>query len=128
ERYGDEFVELLIDDMHERGHSSRTALSVVHGACVARAREAGVGATPLGASEQVDASMTTLVWALGVCFLVGITIWSQVVIGWRWEPPSGHAVAVAMVLMSAAAASVSALALVAAIPIAWTLVGALARH
>ena len=101
-RYGDEFVELLVEDLRERRRSLPLTADVLRGATVARLREAGVGDQPLVPSEQVDASMTTLVWSLAVCFLVGVAMWSQVVVGWRWEPPSGHAVAVAMVLMSSA--------------------------
>lgn len=126
-RYGDEFVELLVEDMSDRPRSLPLTADVVRGATVARLREAGIGNQPLGPSEQVDASMTTLVWSLAACFLVGVAMWSQVVVGWRWEPPSGPAVAVAMVLMSAAVAVLCALAVAASVPIVWTLVRSVAR-
>jgi hypothetical protein len=126
-RYGDEFVELLIDDLRERRHSLSLTANVVRGATVARLREAGVGDQPLVPPEQVDASITTLVWSLAACFLFGVAMWSQVVVGWRWEPPSGHAVAFAMVLMSLAVAILGALAIAASVPIAWTLVRSVAR-
>jgi hypothetical protein len=126
-RYGDEFVELLVQDLRERRRSLPLTADVLRGATVARLREAGVGNRPLGPPEQVDASMTTLVWSLAVCFLVGVAMWSQVVVGWRWEPPSGRAVAVAMLLMSAAVAVLCALAALASVPIVWTLVRSVAR-
>jgi hypothetical protein len=113
--------------LRERRRSLPLTADVLRGATVARLREAGVGDQPLGPPEQVDASMTTLVWSLATCFLVGVAIWSQVVVGWRWEPPSGHAVAVAMVLMSAAVAILCALAALASVPIVWTLVRSVVR-
>jgi hypothetical protein len=126
-RYGDEFVELLVEDLRERRRSLPLTADVLRGAAVARLREAGVGVQPLGYPDQVDASITTLVWSLAACFLVGVAMWSQVVVGWRWEPPSGHAVAVAMVLMSAAVAILCALAVAASVPIVWTLVRSVGR-
>jgi hypothetical protein len=126
-RYGDEFVELLVEDLRERRRSLPLTVDVLRGATVARLREAGLGDQPLGAPEQVDASVGTLVWSLAACFLVGVAMWSQVVIGWRWEPPSGPAVAVAMVLMSAAVAILSVLAALASVPILWTLARSVAR-
>jgi hypothetical protein len=126
-RYGDEFVELLVEDLRERRRSLPLTADVLRGATVARLREAGVGDRPLGPLEQLDASMTALVWSLAACFLVGVAMWSQVVVGWRWEPPGGHAVAIAMVLMSAAVATLCALAVLASVPIVWTLVRSVAH-
>jgi hypothetical protein len=126
-RYGDEFVELLLEDVRDRPRGLMVTADVVRGATLARLREAGVGATALAPSEQVDASMTTLVRSLAVCFIVGIAMWSQVAIGWRWEPPNGRAVAVAMVVMSVAVAALSALAVLATLPILWTLARSIAR-
>jgi hypothetical protein len=126
-RYGDEFVELLLEDGRDRRRALMVTVDVVRGATMARLREAGVGATALAPSEQVEASMTTLVRSLAVCFLVGIAMWSQMAIGWRWEPPNGSAVAVAMVVMSATVALLSALAVLASLPILWTLARSVAR-
>ena len=126
-RYGDEFAELLADDIVERRAPLALTADVVRGATVARLREAGIGHEPLDAPEQIDASMTTLVWSLAMAFLVGVAMWSQVVVGWRWEPPSGRAVAVAMVLMSGAVAILCALAVCASVPIAWTFVRSAVR-
>jgi hypothetical protein len=126
-RHGDEFVELLVDDLRERHRSLPAAVDVLRGATAARMREVGLGDQPLVPSEQIAASLTTLVWSLPTCFLIGVAMWSQVVVGWRWEPPSGHAVTFAMALMSTAAAGLCLLAVGACVPIAWTLVRSMVR-
>ena len=59
--------------------------------------------------------------------MFGAAVWSQVVVGWRWEAPSGRAVAVAMVLMSAAALVAAGLAVLAAGPLLWALARAALR-
>ena len=119
-RYGDEFVELLADELRERPRSCAVIVDVVRGAAVARLREAGIGDQPLVPSEQLTASMATLVWSLAAGFVVGVAMWSQVVVGWRWEPPSSHAVAAAMLLMSGAIAALGVLAVLATLPVMWT--------
>ncbi|MEY2453434.1 MAG: hypothetical protein QOD92_3008 [Acidimicrobiaceae bacterium] len=127
ERYGDEFVELLVQDLDERRRVLPVTADVLRGGMVARLREAGIGETALGAAEQPDASMRTLVWSLATGFLVGVAMWSQLAIGWRWEPPNGTAVAVAMVSMSAAVAVLCTLAVLATVPISWAVGRSLTR-
>jgi hypothetical protein len=61
---------------------------------------------------------------MGTFFLFGATMWAQVIVGWRWEPPTGRGVAVGMWLMSVAAVVTALLGLLAAAPIGWSIVHA----
>ncbi len=120
-RYGDEFVELLVADIEERPASWRRIVDLATNAGLARLRWAGVvGGLPQPV-DQVRISLGALWAATAIFFLFGAMMWSQVVIGWRWEPPNGSAVALAMVLMSAVAVLATVLAALAAGPFVWAL-------
>ena len=126
-RYGNEFVELLVDEYAEQPRNWRRTVDVLGGAALARARSAGLVAGSADPQEQIRSSLVALGGALAVFLTVGFAMWSQVVVGWRWEPPGGPAVTVAMVAMSSAALLVGVLAALAVAPLVWLVVRAILR-
>jgi hypothetical protein len=57
-----------------------------------------------------------------IAFLAfGVAIWSQLTIGWQWSAPAAPATKAAMLVMSAVILVFLMLALLAAVPLAWTL-------
>lgn len=125
-RYGEEFTELLISDIAERPRAwSRTA-DVVRGGIVARLADAGLCGCGPGTAPQVQASLASLACCAAVFLGFGGAMWSQLTIGWQWSAPD-TAGAVATFVMSAAMGVFAVLALLAALPVAWTVVGRIAR-
>jgi hypothetical protein len=121
-RYGDEFIELLVAEMDERPRSWRRTLDVAGHAGLARLRVVGILGRPVDAIDNVG--LATAWAALGTFFVVGASMWSQVMIGWRWEPPTGRGVAAGMWLMSGGALLAGVVGLLAAVPVAWTVLRA----
>jgi hypothetical protein len=118
-RYGDEFAELLIADIHERPRSPARTLDVVRSGMVARLARTGLCGVALGAPEQARASLASLGCCLAVFLGVGAAMWSQLTIGWQWSEPAHTATTVATVVMSVTMLAFAGLALLAAAPVAW---------
>ncbi len=119
-RYGDEFVELLIADLEERPRSWRRTADVVASGLLARSKAAGLTGYLSDPAERARGGLAVLFAAAATFFAFGVAMWSQVAIGWRWEPPSAVPVAASMILMSLAAVLAVSLAIVAAAPLLWS--------
>jgi hypothetical protein len=122
-RYGDEFAELLTSELTERPRSPRRAANVMGSGVLARLTNAGLTGHTLEPRDQVRAGLTSLGWALAVFLVFGIAMWSQLTIGWQWASPDSAGTTTAMVSMSGVLLLFGLLALLAAVPIAWTIVG-----
>jgi hypothetical protein len=120
-RYGDEFAELLIADLAERPRCWRRSADVAVSGMLARLSQAGLGGQRLAPADQARASLAALGGALAVFLTVGTAVWSQLLIGWQWAPPSTRAAAVATVVMTGALLFFLVLAVLAAVPIGWQL-------
>jgi hypothetical protein len=102
ERYGEEFAQLLIDDLRERPRAPRRDLDVVGHALWARLAYRGVAGRVLGAERRSQIALHALV-GLGLLFLVlGLGVWSQMTVGWQWAAPTDPVAKTAMWLMSVA--------------------------
>ncbi len=112
-RYGEEFVQLLIDDIGERPFSLSRTADVVRCGLGARLTASGLAGEGLGAERQLRASLGLAGCSLAVFLAFGIGVWSQLTIGWQWSAPSASATRVAMLLMSAAVLGFMLLALLA---------------
>jgi len=126
-RYGDEFSELLIADIAERPRSWRRSADVVMSGTVARLVKTGLTGHEIDPADQVRASLASLGCLLGVFLALGVAMWSQLTIGWQWSEPSTTATYAAMVLMSCAMLFLCLLAVLAAVPVTWSVVRLLAR-
>jgi hypothetical protein len=114
ERYGEEFAELLIADLDERPQCRRrTADTAAHG-LVARLAVGGLGDSPLGRPQAALATVAVAMIGFAAC---GMSLWSQLLVGWRWSPPDSAAVTTGVVVMSAAAAYLAVIAVLAAAPV-----------
>jgi hypothetical protein len=102
ERYGEEFAQLLVDDLRERPHAPRRDLDVVGHALWARLAYRGVVGRVLGAERRSQIALYALA-GLGVLFVVlGVGVWSQMTVGWQWAAPTDPITRTAMWLMSIA--------------------------
>jgi hypothetical protein len=127
-RYGEEFAELLLCDLTERPRSWRRTVDLARNGMLARLSAAGLGGNALEPSDQARASLASLGCALAVFLAFGVAMWSQLTIGWQWSDPDTTATRTAMVVMSGAMLLFVGLAFLAALPVAWHVVGALARR
>jgi hypothetical protein len=127
-RYGEEFSELLASELAERPRSWRRGLDVAWHGVVARLTDAGLTAHPREPSVQVRAGLATFGGALAVFLVFGEAMWSQLTIGWQWARPDTVGTTEALVLMFAAVLFFAMLALLAAVPIACTVVDHVARR
>lgn len=126
-RYGDEFTELLIDDISERPRSWIRSADVMRSGALARFTAAGLTGRALAPEQQIRAGLAWLCGALAAFLVFGIALWSQLTIGWQWSAPVAPATRMAMLVMSAAVLGLFILALLSAIPIAWALGASILR-
>ncbi len=125
-RYGAEFTELLISDLGERPRSwSRTA-DVIRGGIVARLADAGLCGCAPEAAAQARASLASLACCAAVFLGIGGAMWSQLTIGWQWSQPD-TAGTVATFVMSGTMLVFAVLALLAALPVAYSVMSGMAR-
>jgi hypothetical protein len=127
-RYGDEFTELLISELSEHPRSWRRTGDVIRSGLAARLSSAGLGGRTLDSSLQVRTSLAALGCALAGFLVFGTAMWSQLTIGWQWSQPDTTATTAAMVVMSCTMVLFVALAVLAALPVAWNAVARLARR
>jgi hypothetical protein len=83
-RYGDEFTQLLIDDMSERPRSMRRTADVIRTGLLARAASAGLAGDALEPQQQIRCGLAAVGCALIAFLAFGVAIWSQLTIGWQW--------------------------------------------
>ena len=121
DRYGAEFTELLVADLAERPRCWRRTADVAASGALARLSQAGLGGQRLAAADQARASLAALGCALAVFLIAGTAVWSQLLVGWQWSPPSTRAAAVATVVMTGTLLFFLALAVLAAVPVGWQL-------
>lgn len=121
-RYGMEFTELLAADLAERPRCWRRTADIMVNGTLARLSRAGLGGQRLAPADQARASLAALGCALAVFLTAGGAVWSQLLIGWQWAPPSTRAAAVATVVMTGALLFFLVLAVLAAVPVGWRLV------
>ena len=117
-RYGDEFAALLISDLSERPRSWPRTADVVRSAMVARLTGAGLTRHRLEPTEQVRASLACLGCTVAVFVAFGAALWAQLTVGWQWAAPAAVGTAAAMVVMSSVMFVFAALGLLAAVPVA----------
>ena len=127
-RYGEEFTELLIADLGERPRSRSRTADVIRGGIVARLADAGLCGYAPEAAAQVRASLASLVCCAAVFLGFGGAMWSQLTIGWQWSEPDTAGVTVATFVTSGAMLVFAVLALLAALPAAWSVASRVARR
>ena len=120
-RYGEEFVQLLIDDISERPRAASRTIDVIRGGMITRLARTGLTGDALEAPQQLRAGLAALGLATSVFLAAGIAIWAQLTIGWQWSAPAAPATRVAMLLMCGTTLGLALLAALAALPVLWTI-------
>ena len=128
DRYGDEFTALLISEFEEEPTSIRRTADVVVTGGMTRLVPSGLVGHGLEPTEQIRASVVSLGCALAAFLAFGIAMWSQLTIGWQWSRPDTIGTTAAMVVMSASIVIFCVLGLLAAVPIAWSVLTRFARR
>lgn len=127
ERYGEEFTQLLVDDMSERPRSVGRTADVLRSGLLARLTNMGLAGVSHKPAAQMRSSLAALGLVLSAFLAVGISMWSQLTIGWQWSSPASRATSTAMIVMSYAALVLVGLALLAAAPLIWLVVRSVVR-
>jgi len=126
-RYGEEFAELLLDELGERPWTWRRTADVA--ACGLRARLAGAGLAghPIDPAAAARAALATIACSAAAFGLTGAAMWSQLAIGLQWSVPRASGLTQALDLMTAAMAILVTAAVLAAVPLAWSAVATAVR-
>lgn len=120
ERYGEEFVELLVEDFADRPRWSGRTCNVVASGLLARISGAGLTGAALDAPDQARATLAALIGSLAMFLALGIAMWSQLTIGWQWSAPDTPGTTIAVIAMSVVVVIFAVLAVCAAGPVIWT--------
>jgi hypothetical protein len=128
ERYGEEFTELLMLELDERPRSTGRTVNIMVSGLLARLSTAGLTGTVLDGAAQVRASLATLLCSVAAFLALGISMWSQLTIGWQWSAPDTAGTAIAIIAMSIAVAVFAFLATCAVIPVLWAVVRSFLRR
>jgi hypothetical protein len=110
-----------VADLAERPRCWRRTADIAVSGTLARLSQAGLGGQRLAPADQARASLAALGCALAVFLTAGTAVWSQLLVGWQWAPPSTRAAAVGTVVMTAALLFFLVLAVLAAAPVGWQL-------
>ena len=119
DRYGEEFIELLVAEIAERPRSLARTLNVVASGARTRLRGGGITHELRDPVEQAQRGLAVFFAAGSTFFVFGAALWTQVAVGWRWAPPSGSATGAGMVLMCSAAVLTGVLMTLALAPLVW---------
>jgi hypothetical protein len=126
-RYGEEFMQLLLDDISERPRSLARTADVLRSGVLARLAFAGLAGDDLPPTQQVRVGLAILGFAVATFLAAGIAIWSQLTIGWQWSAPDESATKAGMLVMTGALVTFVVVALLAAMPLLWALCRQLVR-
>ena len=97
ERYGEELVALLVDDLADRPRCWRRDLDVIRAGIHARLSACGLTDGPV--RDRTSAAAVTA--AASVCFAgCALSIWTQLAKGWLSTPPHMRVVTVSLVALS----------------------------
>lgn len=122
ERYGEEFCELLIAEYTERPRSLGRTINVACGGVRSRITSSGLAGAVSDPAAQVRCSLGWLVVALCAFLAVGVTMWSQLLVGWQWTSPQTAQTTYGIVVMSVAVLALGTLGAAAAVPVVCVIV------
>lgn len=118
-RYGEEFTQLLIDDISERPRSLTRTADVLRSGAVARLAHAGLAGEALEPHQQVRAGLEIVGLSASTFLAAGVAIWSQLTIGWQWSAPAAPATKVGMLMMTGTVLAFAVTLALAAAPLLW---------
>lgn len=124
-RYGEEFAQLLIDDISERPRSLTRTADVLRSGVQARIAAAGLAGDVLEPHQQVRAGLGVVGVAASAFLAAGVAIWSQLTIGWQWSAPAAAATKAGMLVMTGTMLAFALAVILAAVPLFWVMCGEL---
>jgi hypothetical protein len=127
-RYGEEFTQLLVDDISERPRSLARTADVLKSGVLARLAYAGLAGDALAPHQQLRKGLGIVGFSASAFLAAGVAIWSQLTIGWQWSAPAAGATKAGMLVMTGALVLVAATAVLCAAPILWLVCREFARR
>jgi hypothetical protein len=124
DRYGEEFTELLLDELASRPRDWRRGADIALHGLLARLASAGLTSR----EQPAPAGMAAMAGALAVFCTLGAAMLAQLATGWQWASPGSATVTAATVIMTLAAACVAVLGLGAVVPVGWRVLAAFRRR
>jgi hypothetical protein len=118
EQYGEEFAELLVAELSEQDSSWRRTADVIRGGLVVRLSLIGLAGSPIGAAQAAVGSAAVALVAFLGC---GLSLWTQLLTGWRWSSLDAHDLRFGVLAMSVAGVYLAVIALLACAPVVATL-------
>jgi hypothetical protein len=101
-RYGDEFTQLLVDELADRHRSICRELNIlVHGIWT-RLSYSGLVGTVLEPRLRMRAKFVALAGVLAVFLILAAGVWSQLTVGWQWSAPANDPTRLGISIMSGA--------------------------
>jgi hypothetical protein len=83
ERYGEEFLDLMEQEIDERPHSLRRSGNIAYRGSVSRLREVGLAASTIDPTDQPRAAVATLFISSAIFALVAMNFWSIAMLTWN---------------------------------------------
>lgn len=120
-RYGEEFVQLLVDDISDRPYAVRRTVDVLAHAALARFTATGLVADGDDPDARLRAGLGSFGLALVAFAALGVAVWAQLTIDWQWAAPPEPATRAAMLLMTVGAAALGLLGVLGLLPLLWRL-------
>ena len=127
-RYGDEFSELLAEQIADQPRSWARSFDIAIGAIMARLAALGLSGTTVNPSDQPRRSLATLGCALAVFMTFAISIWSHLTVAGRLADPATTATHTAILIMTLAVVICVGAAGVGSVPIVWMATKAATRR
>lgn len=127
-RYGDEFSDLLAEQIADQPRSWARTLDIAVGAIMARLAALGLSGTTINPSDQPRRSLATVGCALALFMTIAISIWSNLTVAWRSAHPTTPLTHAAILIMTVAVIICVSAAGVGSIPVVWMGVKAATRR
>ncbi|HWD64857.1 MAG TPA: hypothetical protein VG405_06755 [Solirubrobacteraceae bacterium] len=88
-RYGEEFEQLLLDELAEERPKARWWLNLLGHAVLARLVEFGIAGNVEG-RRRIDAALRLAAGGVVLGLLCATAMWAQLAVGWQWSAPSSQ--------------------------------------
>jgi hypothetical protein len=108
-RYGDEFTQLLVDELTDGEVSMARKLDVMAHGIWTRLTYAGLGGSVLDPQKRIRSMWGALSAVSAVFVMLAVGVWAQLAIDWQWSAPMSAGTTAAMGLMSAGLLGLGAL-------------------
>jgi hypothetical protein len=109
DRYGDEFIQLLIDELAENRRSAYRNVNVMLHGMWSRLAYLGLVGTVRGPHLRMRARFMALAGVLVLFLMLAAGVWSQLTVGWQWSAPSNAPTRFGISIMSYALLGLGAL-------------------